>query len=153
MKKRRKKKGVNVAAYVLLVTMSVLILTTAAFYLGRPQSQDLDQERKPAKDYFRVFEPTVDMAKPLNPPDNTQWIIYGISFKLQPIHGDAHNVIVRSWAMADPEEVGDIPEGEFEYVSIEAPYGYYGEMNEDGKVPITISIYSEEAEGEITVYF
>lgn len=151
MKKRKKKKGVNVAAYVLLVTMSVLILTTVAFYLSRPQSPDL--ERKPAEDYFRVFEPTVDIAKPLNPPDFTQWIIYGISFKLQPVDGDAHNVIVRSWAMSNPEEVGDIPKGEFEYVSIEAPYGYYGEMNEDGKVPITISIYSEEAEGEITVYF
>lgn len=150
-KRGRKREKVGKEIVVLLVIISILVLA-AALYLAQPTSQ----EKKPAEEYFRVFDATVDDAEPIkNDTVAVIWMIYGISFKLQVVGGDAHSLVVQSWAWAEPVYVGDVSKGDSRYVSQASPhpYGYRSIINEDGKFPMTIRITSVEAEGKITIYF
>lgn len=150
-KKRRKRRKKIKEVLVLLVVILFLVLAVASFL-----SQQRSQEKMPAEEYFRVFDATVDDAEPrTNDTVVVGWMIYGISFKLQAVVGDAHNVVVQSWAMADLVYFGDIPKDRFGYVSQMSPrpYGYMSKINEDGEFPMTIRISSKEAEGKITIYF
>ena len=153
MKKKRRKKGTKVKKeiVVLLVIIGVLVVAAASYL-----SQQRSREKKPAEEYFRVFDATINDAEPrTNDTAIVRWIIYGISFKIQTVGGDAHDVIVQSWGKAYPVYVGDIPKGEFRYVSqmSSRPFGYMSKIDEDGKFPMTIRITSKEAEGAITIYF
>ncbi len=147
MKKEKKKKGVNVGVKVLLVTIGVLILVAVGSYLSGPQSV----KKKPAEEYFRVSEAYIVSGEPRE--NGTAYMIYDIYFELQAVGGDAHNVIIQSWAMAEPVELGDISEGKSKDVRQNSPnpYGYFSEMNEDGKFPMQIRITSKEAEGKIII--
>lgn len=148
MRRRKKRTKLNKRMAVLLVIVGVFMLAAVASYLSQLRSL----EKKPAEEYFRVFDATVNYGVPRR--NGTAWIIYGISFKLQAVGGDAHNVIVQSWAMAEPVELGDIPKDGFKTVTQTSapPFGYLSEMNEDGKFPMLIRITSLEAEGKITIY-
>lgn len=138
-----------------IAVITIFVVLMIALYLNQ-QSIRETEPKEPAEKYFRIFDTTVNDADPItNDTVVERWILYWISFKIQAIGGDAHNVVVKSWAKAPHEEVGDLQEGEYRYVEqmSERPYGYMSEINEDGKVPMKITITSTEAEGAVIIYF
>jgi len=154
MKRKRKKTKGNrkwVIAAVIIVTIFVVI--AAASYLN----QQSEPPKKEAKDYFRVVNATINDADPVEMNDTTilSVKIYGISFMLQAVGGDAHDVAVMGWAYAQTVPIGIMSEGEFSFVTQMSPrpYGIYTEINEEGKFSMEIRIISREAEGKITIYF
>ena len=152
MRNKRKKKTRIKKEIVVLSVILIILVIAIALYL----SMDGSREKKPAEEYFRVFNTTINDAEPrTNDTVIMRWIIYGISFEIEAVGGDAHNVIVLSWAKAYPIDVGDIPKGESRYVSMTSsrPYGYNSIIDEEGKVPMTIRVTSTEAKGAITIYF
>jgi len=147
LKEKRRKKKTNKRTLVFLAIVCLFVIVIVVSYLSQPQRP----EKKPAEEYFRIFEPTVNYGEPRE--NGTIWLINDISFKLQAIGGDASNVIVQSWAMAEPVELMDIPKGESRYVNQFSSVAYLIKMNEDGKFPMSIRITSTEADGEIIIYF
>ena len=147
-KKRRTRKTDN-KKLVLLVIACFFVIVTVAAYISQQDNQG--SEKKPAEEYFRILEPTINYGEPRE--NGTIWLIYDISFTLQAIGGDASSVIVQSWAKAEPVELMDIPKNESRYVNQISSVAYMIQMNEHGKFPMPILITSREAEGEITIYF
>ena len=153
MKKNRRKKRTKIKReiVVLLAIISILVVAVALYLNARARAP-----KKPAEGYFSIFDNTINDAEPrTNDTVIVRWIIYGISFKIQAADGDAHDVIILSWAKAEPVYIGDIPKGEWRYVSQTSsrPFGYMSQIDEDGKVPMKIRITSKEAEGTVTIYF
>jgi len=142
-KRKRRKKGNKTIVIIPLV--GIVILLAIALYFNQPHVQ-----KKTAEEYFKVLDPKVLAGEH---KEENVWKIYHISFKLQAIGGDAHNVIIQSWAMADPQELFDIPKNESRLVILESLWGDFVEMNNEGKLPVSITITSDEAEGKITIAF
>lgn len=158
MRKKKKRTRINKQIVVLSVIIGAFMVAAVASYLT--QSPGVEKEpgvdKKPAKEYFKVLNATIDYAEPrYNDTAIIAWEIFDISFTLQAVGGDANNVIVQSWANAEPVELGDIQKDHSKYVtqSSPPPFGYLSEINENEKFPMTIRITSEEAEGKITIYF
>lgn len=145
-KKKRIKLNVERVLFLFIVGMFTYILLS--LYLGGPQE---NVPKKPADEYFEIFGTTIEDAEPVK--NFTAWIVYGISFKLRAIEGDAHTVIVYGWAPdVKDQELGDIPKDKSMYITQISPkFGKYVRV-EDGKLPFSIRIYSTEAEGTITFY-
>ena len=159
MKRKGKEKKSKARArrkwWIATVTIIVVFIVVAtASYLIQ---QSKPTKKAEAKDYFRVVNATINDADPIEMNDTTilSVKIYGISFVLQAVGGDAHDVAVMGWAYADTVPIGIISEGEFSLVIQMSfrPYGIYTEINEEGKFSMEIRIISKEAEGKITIYF
>jgi len=148
-KEKRRTRKTDKRMLALLVIVSLFVLVIVGSYMSQPNNQR--PEKKSAEEYFRIFEPTVNYGEPRE--NGTIWLVYDISFKLQAIGGNASNVIVQSWATAEPVELMDIPKGEFRYVNQVSSVAYLVKMNEDGKFPMPIRIKSREAEGKIIIHF
>jgi len=154
-KKRRMKRRKLKKEIVCIVVITIFVSLMIALYLSQQSNRETEPKQS-AEEYFRIFDTTINDADPVtNDTVIVRWIIYWISFKIQAIGGDAHNVVVKSWAKAPHEWVGDIPEGEYRYVEQMSirPFGYMSEIDKDGKVPMEIVITSTEAEGAVTIYF
>jgi hypothetical protein len=158
MRKRRKERtSYKKIGVVLAVLIPLTIIIVVGLYQLPTQSQTV---KKQAREYFEILEPTVDNGEFLNPTvdqggsyqNSSRLRIYGISFTLKAIGGDAHSIVVRSWAQADLFAIEGLAKGEEKYVSqISAyPYGMIVEKNSEGVFQWTAKITSEEAEGEIT---
>jgi len=144
-----------------LSLLAVLLVFVAIIALGVYQSRP--QPKKPAAEYFEIFDAGVnpDQIEFLNPTEDqggsyensSVMIIYGIYFKIRAIGGDAHDVIVKSWATAPEEYFEKIVKGQYAYYSKASnrPGGYYSEK-EGGKFPFEVGIWSWEAEGTIKIY-
>lgn len=155
MRKKKRGKRFNKAKIaVLLFIVSVVILTAAALYSSQPRIF----EKKPAEEYFRIFDATVDYGEPrFN--DNNEMIavvIYTFRFKIEAVGGDAHSVnIFCDIPSADPADLLDMKKGENQTVVFEAllgqGIGYLSEKNDEGKFPFPIRITSDEAEGTIII--
>lgn len=156
MKRKRKERRSKtnrkwvIAAVIVII---VFIVITTASYLNL---QNKSPKKAEAKDYFRVVNATINDADPVETNGTTilSVKIYGISFMLQAVGGDAHDVVVMGWAYANTVPIGIMSEGEFSLVTQMStrPYGMYTEINEEGKFPMEIRILSREAEGKITIY-
>jgi len=149
-KRKRRKKSNKKIVILPLVAGVLIVLVVAIYFIQTHGPQDL--QKKLAEEYFKALNARVLVGEPL---EENMWKISFISFELQAIGGDAHNVIIKSWAMADPQELEDILENEFKPVLLQAPspHGYVVEMNNDGMLPIIIAVTSREAEGKITILF
>jgi len=153
MKKGRIRKKTLVVLTIIAVLVSIIIV-------GAYQSQP--QPKKPAAEYFEIFEATVNDAEFRDPPEDqggsyqtsSILIIYGISFKLRAKLGDAHNVVIESWTSRVPNRYYEIIlKGQYGYYdeSSPSPFGYFS-RKEEGKFPFKVRIRSSEAEGTITIY-
>jgi len=151
VRKRERRKKSNKKKVILPLVAGILIISAVATYFIQSHSPQ-DMQKKPAEEYFKVLNARVLVGEPL---EENMWKISFISFQLQAIGGDAHTVIIKSWAMTDPQELEDILENESKPVLLQAPspHGYVTEMNNDGMLPIIIAVTSREAEGKITILF
>lgn len=149
-KKRIKKRKVNKPLLIVsLVAVVIIIITVASFI-----SQQRGFQEKTAEEYFEILDPTVDYGELIQ--NDTAVKIYTISFKIKAVGGDAHDVMVQSWARAERYPVGTIFEGEVKAViqmMSPPPFAYLSEKNEDGKFPMEVKITSIEANGFVTIYF
>jgi len=147
-KSRKRKKSKLIAA--LSVAIGIIVILSVVSYLNQTQNSS---QTKPAEEYFRVFNATVNDGEPRE--NGTMFIVYDVSFVIQPVGGDAHNVIIQSWTgKAEAAELGDIPQNQSKYVNLVSPrpFGVLIAMNEDGKFPLRIMVTSTEARGYITIY-
>jgi len=150
-KKSDKKIGKEKSIVILSLVAIILIISALTIYFIQFHNPQRVQ-KKPAEEYFKVLDPTVLIGEPLR--ENT-WKLSFISFQLQAIGGDANNVVIKSWAMSDPQELEDIPENESKPVLLQAPdpHGYVVKTDSEGTLPVTIAVTSDEAEGDITILF
>jgi len=150
-KKSDKKIGKEKSIVILSLVAIILIISALTIYFIQFHNPQRVQ-KKPAEEYFKVLDPTVLIGEPLG--ENT-WKLSYISFQLQAIGGDANNVIIKSWAMSDPQELEDMTENESKPVLLQAPYphGYVVKTNTEGMLPVIIAVTSDEAEGDITILF
>lgn len=141
------KKNKRLIAFVLLLIFGIII--AIGFYQGQLQ---LLQPKKPAEEYFELFDYGPDNCQLLN--NGSSLMIYEIHFWIKAVGGDAHSVIAKSWANAQPEYVGDIEANQLKFVSQASPsFGYISHRNSDGMYPFPVKLTSREAEGTITIYF
>lgn len=156
-KRIKKRRRVKKPLVILSVATFIVIILSAALYLGQLQG---GSQKKSADEYFEIFDATVNLGEFRDPPigqggsyeNSSILIIKGVSFKLRAIRGDAHAVIVKSWGKAEPVDLETILKGQWKYVEQESPYGYLSQKAENGKFPFPVDISSREAEGTIIVY-
>jgi len=151
VRKREKRKKSDKKIVILPLVAIILIVSALSIYFihfHNPQGV----QKKPAEEYFKVLNPTVLIGEPLG---EDTWKLSCISFQLQAIGGDANNVVIKSWAMSDPQELEDIPENESKPVLLQAPdpHGYVVTKDSEGTLPVIIAVTSDEAEGHITILF
>lgn len=149
-KRKRRRKSQKTKAILLLATGIIIVLAVALYLYHSHGPQHL--QKKPAEEYFKLLNAKVLGGEPIG---ENMWKINLISFELQAIGGDAHNVIIKSWAMSEPQELENIPENESRSVILQSPYPNADvvEMNDEGMLPVTIAVTSDEAEGKITTPF
>jgi len=155
MKRGRNRKTRKKTLGLLAILLVFVAIIAVGVYQSRPQP------KKPAAEYFEIFEATVNEGEFRDPTEDqggsyqnsSVLIIYGISFKIRAIGGDAHNVIVASWATATEEYFEKIVKGQYAYYTKAAtpPAGYLSKK-EGGKFPFEVKMRSSEAEGTIKIY-
>jgi hypothetical protein len=96
MRKERKKRRRSLKK--IGVVLVVLVLFAVIIGIGVYQMQGLSQtEKKPAQEYFEIFEPTVDDGEFRNPSiseggsyeNSSVLVIYGLTLKIKAVGGDA----------------------------------------------------------------
>jgi len=151
-KRIKKRRRVNKPLVILSLAIVIVISLSAVSYLNQ-----LPREKKLADEYFEIFDATVndgEFRDGSSYEDSTMLVIYSISYKLRAKGGDAHDVIVKSWAKAGPLDLETILEDGYKYVEQTSvpPFGYQSEKAENGMFPFDVRISSVEAEGTITIY-
>ena len=150
-KKRIKKRKVSKSVLILSLVAGIVIIISVASYLSQQQG---GFQKRTAEEYFEILDATIDYGEYRE--EGTALVIYAISFKIKAVEGDAHDVMVQSWARAQRYYVGEILKGETKAVMemmSNPPFGYFSKKNEDGKFPMEIKITSMEADGYVTIYF
>ncbi len=95
----RKRRKSNKTIVILLFVAGIFISLAIASYFNQPHGPQ-SLRKKPAEEYFKVLNAKVLGCEPRG---ENVWKIYLISFELQAIGGDAHNVVIQSWAMSEPQ--------------------------------------------------
>jgi hypothetical protein len=150
----------------IIISLIIIFAFVGIIALGLYQSLSQSQTRpskKPAAEYFEIFEATVNDGEFEMPSvdqggsyeNSSILFIFSISYKIRAIGGDAHNVVIKSWAKADLVDFQVIQKDQWEYVeqtSSRPLYGYKSTKDSTGKFPFQAKIVSDEAEGTILIY-
>lgn len=144
--RRRKKIKINQWILPLALILGLAAFVAAAALYRPPQNPG---SRLPAAEYFEIINPTTDNAKFVD--NRTGLIIYSLQFTLKAVKGPAHEIAILSWAFSDIVDVGDLQQGESQFVEVQSSSGYLT-TEEGGGFPVSIRVTSLEAEGEITFY-
>lgn len=156
MRKPKKRRKSRKWTWILIAFILVLgIIVVPRLFQSLASSPKVEKSR--AEEYFEIFNATVNdgvFKDGSSYEDSSRLVIYGISFCLRTKGGDAHDVIIQSWAKAEPVDFETILEGQYKYVeqSSQSPFGYLSEKAENGMFPFDVKISSVEAEGTITIY-
>jgi len=149
VKPRTKKRQKSSRA--LWILSSIIVIVVVLVVVGLSASQP--REKEPAQKYFQILWSTFEDPSFPEFPDTSQLMMLGVSFNITAVGGDAHNVIVESLAMSEPQELGNMAKGEVKYVSMQFGNYYVTSYNEQMQgYPVKIRINSAEAAGEITFY-
>jgi hypothetical protein len=82
--------------------------------------------------------------------NGTSIIIHAIVVTVKAVQGDAHGVVVQSFANSEPISFGDIPKGTEKRDYMIFPSGTHI-TKENGQFLVTLRILSQEVTGEVTV--
>jgi hypothetical protein len=159
--KRRKKKSKlskSSTAMILFATVLVAIIIVILLYPTQPQ-------KPPAREYFEIFD-IVALAEPGDPENNTIRIKQ-LDFKIKPIGGDAHDLLIIP-PSAVPQEYWPNFEGKVirrnETVSLSGSgqeiifqSSVLSVRNENGSYPLTLRIRCDETsdlpkDQKVTIY-
>lgn len=149
--KRKSRRKTSIKTHILVISIVIIIAVIAvAAYLSSPPAAV--RNPLPAQDYFAIENSTVDDSD--FPDSYPNLIIYGLSFTLRAVGGNATSVVVGSIANSALKEMGDLAKGEAVYVGIQTgSFGYrthFDEEHQGFRVEIPISSY--EAEGKVVFY-
>ena len=147
-KRRIRKKNKWTLVPVLVIGVVIILVAATLLYQGQPSKP----ERKEAKEYFEVVNPTVDTFEFRE--NRSVIAIREMSFSLKAVGGDATHVVVnhRGYYLAEPWEVGNMTMGQVVWVPIKfPPYGPYVVEDWDKGFSIEIPVHCEEAEGNIII--
>jgi hypothetical protein len=129
----------------LIAILFILVVFGVIAAIGLYQNQAQSKEWT-AQEYFQVTEAGVINGE----VDGDVWILYGISVTFKAVGGDAHGVVVQSWAGSEAQEIGtmvkDVPQTIWLY-SPTSTYGggYASHKNQtDGHFYVEIRITSLE---------
>lgn len=148
-KKMKKKKKTGRKIAILLVLMIFVFITAFAWYLSQVQNPSSKQE---AQDYFQVTSAAVNPTGREQIEENgTVWIIHAISVTFKAVGGDAHMVVVQSWAGSQPELIDTMLKDVPRQVILFSSHGT-AIRKEPGGFPVTLRITSVEASGKIKFY-
>jgi len=159
--RNKRRKGTSAKKIGTIVAVLLIFAVIVGIGLYQLQAQSRPFVKKQAKDYFEILEPTVNDYDYLNPTvdkggsyeNSSTLMVYSISFQLKAIGGDAHSVVVKSWAQAEMYPIVSISQNQQQYVQQDSsrPFGKPIYKNSTtGYFEFTIGITSEEADGDIT---
>ena len=143
-RKRKKKKKTSSKIAILLIVVFGFI-TVIVWY----QSQVQNGGSRDAQDYFEVVSAGVDSGRVEN--NGTVYILTGISLTFKAVGGNAHEVVIQSWADSDPILIGTMLKDVPRTVYLLSDRGYATSKEPDG-FPVTIRIASLEASGKFKFY-
>jgi len=131
-----------------------LVIFGAIIVVGIYQNPLQKPKKDEAKDYFEIVSAAIEPAVNDRIEENgTVWIIHGLTFQIRAVEGDAHEVVILSWANSEPYLIGEMKKGEIKTVfpPLSSPFGYSTVQQADGTFPVKIRVKSLEAEGSITI--
>ncbi len=134
----------------IVVILAVLVVFSLIIFVGLEQSQPKPVQA--ADKYFQVVSAAVEPSIGDRIDQNgTVWIIHAVTFTFKPILGEAHGVLVKSWANSEPQDVGDVLMNQLRTVILTSKTGAAITQSADGKFRVTVSIDSMEATGPLTL--
>ncbi len=158
-RKRKKEKLSNTWKALLIFVVLLVTTVTISIYLQKPPLTT----KYPAREYF-VLSDAVALATP-GDPENKTLKIKQLDFKITPIKGDAHHVVIIPSAGV---EVQDYPYFEEikgneticlseQGMEITFKYYYLSVKNEEGRYPVSIRLSCDETSNlpedqKVTVY-
>ncbi len=152
MKKGRKKVRKHSKNKKTAIILTAIIATIAIIVLAAYTHTDTNTE-KPKEDpnkYFQFLDAAASGYHPQNSPNILR--IEMLYFKLKPIGGNATNVVIHAEGMMNPSDYfyESISKGTEIYIEItfKSPI----QIQKEGDVyPVRIKVYSNEAEGYVTL--
>lgn len=130
-------------AAILLIVVVFAALAVIGLYQNMSSSRPLT-----AQEYFEVTAAGIISG---SIPENNTYLVTAITVTFKPIRGDAHEVVVQSWANSDPQDVGDLKKDAVFTVSLYSQYGVVLKRQPQGFLT-SIRITSWEASGEVKFY-
>lgn len=139
-----KKTGRKRDAAILLIVVVFAAIAVIGLYQNMSSSRPLT-----AQDYFQVTEAGIIDG---SVEDNgTIYVVKAITVTFKPVKGDAHEIVVQSWANSEPQDVGDLKKDTLKTVSLFSTYGVALRRQPQGFLT-SIRITSWEATGEVKFY-
>ena len=145
-KKSKKVPSKEILAIMLIAFSIVAVIVGIIVYQQLPKGSKI---KKDANEYFQFLD-TSALAKRTS--EKVIRINY-LFFKLVPVGGDAHHVVIFAEGMANPENYyySEIKNGTEQNVEIQF-FSPIQSVKQGNVYPITIRIRSDEAEGSVTLY-
>lgn len=133
-----------------ILTIALLLVFGAIIVLGLYQSQ-LEAKQYTVEEYFEVTAGYEPMGNDLSEKNGTVWIIHAIWVGVRAVKGDAHGVVIQSWAGSEPLNLGDIPTGQVRREMMNSYIGARLTQKDDNKFYVTLRILSQEISGSVNV--
>ena len=131
-------------AAILIIVVIFAAIAVIGLYQNINSSRPLT-----AQDYFLVTEAGIIDG---SVEDNgTIYIVKAITVTFKPVKGDAHEVVVQSWANSKPEDVGDLKKDALKTVSLFSTYGVALRRQPEGFLT-SIRITSWEVSGTVKFF-
>jgi hypothetical protein len=131
-------------AAILLIVVIFTAIAVIGLYQNMSSSRPLT-----AQEYFQVTQAGIIDG---SVEDNgTIYIVKAITVTFKPVRGDAHEIVVRSWANSEPQDVGDLKKDALKTVSLFSTYGVALRRQPQGFLT-SIRITSWEVSGELKFF-
>jgi len=131
-------------AAILIIVVIFAAIAVIGLYQNINSSRPLT-----AQEYFQVTEAGIIDG---SVEDNgTIYIVKAITVTFKPVKGDAHEVVVQSWANSKPEDVGDLKKDALKTVSLFSTYGVALRRQPEGFLT-SIRITSWEVSGTVKFF-
>ena len=140
-KKQKKSHKKTIAAITLLTVFGIIIVLGA--YQYQPAIPPTVEE------YFEVTAAIEPMGNDRIENNGTVYILHAIWVGVKAVGGDAHGVVVQSWAGSDDLQLGDIPKGQTRSDMMVSFTGAVVRQQEDGNFYVKLTIRSNEVSGTI----
>jgi hypothetical protein len=135
-----------------VIAVVLLLIFGTIIALGVYQSQ-LHTRQYTVDEYFDVSVGIEPWAGDKVFSNGTVAIIHSIVVTVKAVEGDAHGVIIQSWAGSESAVLEDIAKGESKTDYMISTEGARFTRGTDGKYTVGLHILSLEASGEISVKF
>lgn len=131
-------------AVILLIVVIFAAIAVIGLYQNMSSSRPLT-----AQEYFEVTEAGIIDGTPQD--NGTTYIVRAITVTFKPVKGDAHEIVVQSWANSEPQDIGDLKKDTPQTVSLFSTYGVALKRQPEGFLT-SIRITSWEVSGVVKFF-